>query len=199
MRYWAIGIFCATLAVSHTSFARAVYLNGVDISTVRNQTFKKVTVTIDPNGDIRIDAPNYQVEVLEPPKKEAVASQGGPNVLLKNKYFLVTQPSLDGKAQYDFVISVNGVEYRTIKAGSSQLIIEISSWLHRGDNEIVVFAKKNLTGGRQSTSSAHEARLLIGVGHEDGKTVKIDKVKAKLSVNASELTDKKKHFVLTAE
>lgn len=49
------------LAVSHLGFARNVFVNGVDASSMRNQKLEHVTIRIDENGDIFIDAPNYRV------------------------------------------------------------------------------------------------------------------------------------------
>jgi hypothetical protein len=40
---------------------RAIYLNGENISSVRNQDLENVHVQIDPNGNIYIDAPQYEV------------------------------------------------------------------------------------------------------------------------------------------
>jgi len=202
-KFGAIGIVLAMVLASPLSYARAVYLNGVDISQVRNQKFRKATITIDANGDIRIDAPGYQVEVVEPVKgccaDTLPPSQGGPNPLLSKRYYLTSQPSPNGRAQYDFYISVNGVDYKTIKADAPQIIMEISAWLHRGDNEIVITAKKNVATGRKSFAETDQARLIVGLGHEEGKTVRIDNVKADVKVSAAEITNLEKHFVITAE
>ncbi|WP_186648029.1 hypothetical protein [Fluviispira vulneris] len=42
---------------------RIIFLNGVNISTVRNQDLENVTVRIDKNGNINIEAPQYEVGV----------------------------------------------------------------------------------------------------------------------------------------
>ncbi len=205
MKRVAIIIALLCLAATPAAHARTVHLNGVDISAVRNQTFKGATVTIDKNGNVLIDAPGYKVEVVDPPAASSSTTappkknKGGPNPMLQKRYYLVTQPSPGGRAQYDFVISANGVEYKTIKAGSPQVIVEISAWLHKGENEVHVKCVKNLAGGRKSSATTDEARVLIGIGHEEGKTVKIDKIKAKVKVDASQLSKVDKHFVLLAE
>ncbi len=179
--------------------ARSVFLNGVDISAVRNQTFKKTTVHIDNKGNIRIDAPGYNVEVQEPTQAaKPKADKGGPNPSLSKRFYLVTQPSASGRAQYDVTFSVNGTERIVIKAGTPQVIMEISVWMHRGENEIVIEAKKNLSGGRKSSSPSDEAKIMVGRGHEENKIVKIDSIKAKVTVKASDLSNVKKHFVIVA-
>lgn len=40
---------------------RSVYLNGVDVSSARNQDLRNVHIKISENGDIFISAPQYQV------------------------------------------------------------------------------------------------------------------------------------------
>ncbi len=174
--------------------AAAVYLNGVDITSVRNKTFKNATVRIDDKGNIHIDAPGYKVEVVNPQDEAA-----GPNPNLTNHYYLVTQPSAEGKAQYDFIVTIGGVEKKVIPAGSPQVILEISAWLNPGPNEIRLTAAKRLEKGRKSASQNDEARLIIGRGHVENKIVKIDGILTSLNVNASQVDTKNKVFTLRAE
>ncbi len=191
------------ITASPAVHARSVFLNGVNISAVRNQTFKKVSVSLDKHGNVYIDAPGYKVEVVDPEQVGEPAAtssrKGGPNPLLTKRYYLVTQPSPGGRAQYNFVVSVNGDKYKTIKAGSPQVIEEISALLHKGENEIIIKGTKNLSSGRKSSSPMDEASIILGIGHEDGKIVKIDKVKAKVKANASQDGIIEKHFVLVAQ
>lgn len=193
-----------TLAAG-TAAAATVYLNGVDITSVRNKTFKNATVRIDGDGNVHIDAPGYKVEVKpqsesktekKPKKKE---EEGGPNPQLDNHYYLVTQPSAGGRAQYDFIVTINGVEKKVIEAGSSQVILEISTWLKPGPNEIRLTASKRLESGRKSTSEADEARLIVGRGHVENKIVKIDGILTSLTADASQVDTRQKTFTLRAE
>jgi biopolymer transport protein ExbD len=48
-------------AVSTTAFARSVYLNGIDISSTKNQSLKNVNIQIGEDGSLFIEAPHYQV------------------------------------------------------------------------------------------------------------------------------------------
>lgn len=203
-------ILALTVVVGPTSAqARKVYLNGVDISAVRGQTFKQATVAIDSNGDIRIDAPGYKVEVVDqnqgdkkPPQSTPVTvanDRGGPNPLLTKRYYLVSQPSPEGRAQYDFKLTVNGVMRKKIAAGTPQVIMEISSWLQVGENEIVVVASKNLEGGQKSTAASDQSRIVIGTGGEEAKIVKIDRILASMQVDASTTSNQHKRFVITAQ
>jgi len=47
---------------TQAAVARSIYLNGIDISSSRNQTLKKVNLRIDENGNLYIEAPHYQVD-----------------------------------------------------------------------------------------------------------------------------------------
>jgi hypothetical protein len=196
-------VVLAALALSPSVHAKKVYLNGVDVSSLKNQTFKNATVTIDQNGDIHIEASGYKVEVLNNSQVEKTEnrseSRGGPNPALSKHYFLVTQPSQDGRAGYDFKVNVNGVDYKTIKAKDPQVIMEISAWLNKGENEINIKGTKDLSSGRKSSQATDEAKVIVGIGHEDGTKVVIDYVKVTVRADASQTSDVDKHFVLTAE
>ena len=205
-----VSLVLALIAIlgSTPAQARKVYLNGVDISAVRGQTFKEATVAIDSNGDIRISAPGYKVEVVDktpteqspskPAPPVAVNDRGGPNPLLAKRYYLVTQPSTDGRAQYDFKLTVNGVERKRIPAGTPQVIMEISAWLRVGEHEIVIAADKNLEGGQKSTAATDQARIMIGTGGEEEKIVKIDRILVSMRVNASTTSNQHKRFTIKA-
>ena len=178
--------------------ARAVFVNGVDISFVRNQTFKKATVRIDAKGDIHIDAPGYKVEVVDDPGGAPTAAQpAAPAVTPQasaQRFYLVTKPSIDGRAQYDFVIRVNGIERKLIAAGSRQVILEITEWFTLGTNRVELFARKNVQGVRRSVAASDSAEVIIGAGHVEAGVVKIDKITGSLKVDASQLTDATKQI-----
>jgi hypothetical protein len=54
-------IYILALIAATEASGRSIYLNGTDISSVRNQNLKDVTLTIDEKGDIFITASHYQV------------------------------------------------------------------------------------------------------------------------------------------
>ena len=45
-----------------TNTTRVIYLNGVDISSAKNQSLEQVNVRIDSRGQIYIEAPQYEVQ-----------------------------------------------------------------------------------------------------------------------------------------
>jgi hypothetical protein len=201
----AAAVAMSFLLVSPLASARTVFLNGVEIADLRNQTFKDATVYIDDVGDVHIDSSRYKVEVVDDDQKPGGAASAvkeddaaGANPQLRQRYFLVTKPSEGGRAQYDVVIKVNGVVRRTIKAADPQVIIEVSAWFKAGTNTVELVATKNLRGGRKSFSSEDRARVILGAGHEDGDIVKVDDVNVDFKCDASQLDDVKKTYVFHA-
>ena len=173
------------LAIASHGYARAVYLNGVDVSSLRSKTFKNATVTIDKYGNVRIDAPSYDVKVIDPkssPNKQTKNDKGGPNPALTKRYYLVTQPSSKYNGAYTFEVEVNGVTRRFVKAGEPQVIVEISKWLNKGKNEVVVTAKRDAS---PPSHSSNQTSLIVGEGHEENKIVKIDTIEARVTAKAS--------------
>ena len=53
------------LWLADVSWARNIFLNGVDISSTRGQLLENVTIQIDDKGDLFINAPNYVVQEEE--------------------------------------------------------------------------------------------------------------------------------------
>ncbi len=201
MKRGLVFILISTVALaSSAAVARSVYLNGVDISAVRDRKFLEAEVTIDKDGNVHIHAPLYNVKLVGSSDQAAVADDpGGSNAALSKHYYLVTQPSKDGRAQYAFSISVNGLEKKRIAAGTPQVILEISKWLERGANEVVIKAIKDMSAGRKSFSPEDKAVVLIGVGHAENRIVKIDKIKTRVDVDAAHTTPVTQHYVLVAE
>lgn len=50
-----------SLGLSVTAWARNIYLNGVDISSARHQSMENVNLRIDGNGNVFVEANQYQV------------------------------------------------------------------------------------------------------------------------------------------
>lgn len=53
-------LILAGVLMTNTGLARHIFLNGVDIGNLRNETLENVTVTIAPNGDLFVIAKQYQ-------------------------------------------------------------------------------------------------------------------------------------------
>jgi len=199
----SMAVIMAALVMSPAAYARSVYLNGVDISGVRSQTFKNATVHIDEKGDVHLNADHYKVEVVDEDDAATGARTGsavaaGANSRLRSRYYMATKATPGGAAQYDMVVKINGVERQVIKAGSEPVIEEISAWFQKGSNTVEVVARKNLEGGRKSVSPTDSVELIIGAGHEDGAVVKIDIVHVSFKCDASQITELKKKYSIEA-
>ncbi len=104
-----------------------VYVNGVKLTgTLKNQTFKGTEVQFDANGDIRITAPGYKIELEAPGAQQTQAPKSGKQV------WLVVNVAAPG--HYKTAVQVNGKAVAEIPAASSQFIKEITDGTQTGAN-----------------------------------------------------------------
>lgn len=94
----ALGIAGSNLQAA-PSGVRAVYLNGVDISSAKSQELKNVDISINERGDIFIVAPHYQVHEEDSfvPLSKFVRSMQTPQH--KGPQSMTTLPASDDKLQ----------------------------------------------------------------------------------------------------
>jgi hypothetical protein len=160
----------------------SVFLNGVNIDTLRGQSFEKCrTVRIDEKGDVYLDCPAYQVEQAPapapaaPPAAQAVqASTSAAPATISKHYWLVTDETAGGMAQYDMDVFVNAKWIRKVKAGEQQAVVEITKYLVPGPNKIIFAATKHMEQGRKSNSPNSYLKIIIGEGEAGGNNVMID-------------------------
>ena len=164
-----------TLAVAAPVRA-SVFLNGVNIDGVTNQTFDNCKVVIDDRGNVFITAKGYQVKAVGSHAAAVpapAASAGGPPTM---HYWLVTEKSAPGMTQYDMDLYINNKLVRRLPSKEGQVVMNITKYLQSGPNKIYIMAKKNLTGGRRSSSPQHYFRLIMGEGTtSEGQNVFIDR------------------------
>lgn len=161
--------------------AGSVYLNGVNIDGLTNQTFDKCSVRIDEHGNIFIEAPGYSVKSVQgepapapPPRARSAALEPPVPTRITKRYFLVAEQNAPGMAQYDIEVYVNARWLMTLKSHSAQEVRDITSHLLPGKNTVTLEAKKLSGGPRQSLSAEHTFTVLIGEGNEAGGNVMID-------------------------
>src|SRR5947209_11284252 len=166
----------------------SIFLNGVNIDGLRGQSFAKCrTVRIDDRGDVHLDCPGYQVEQAPtaPPKAPAampasatVAPAAGPASVpaaISKRYWLVTEQTEQGAAQYDLDVFVNSKWIRKFRSGEGQVVLEISKYMAPGPNKVIFAATKQLEGGqRKSASSGAYLKAMVGEGEAGGNNVMID-------------------------
>ncbi len=186
-----------------TLLLASVYLNGVNIDGLRSQKFEKCkAVRIDDRGDVHLECPGYQVE------NQAAAAPalapGTPAPLLPaavaaamtRRYWLVSEEKDGALAQYEVDVFVNSRFVRKIRAGESQVVLEITRHLHPGANKVLFAAAKRVEAGRQSVSAASFLKLVVGEGNEVGNTVTIDNPLIESKRTAAETDNVNEEFTI---
>ena len=151
----------------------SVFLNGVNIDTLRSQKFEKCNaVRIDDRGDIHLDCPGYKVETQAVPPPAPVPAAVA--AAITKRYWLVTEEQDGAATQYEVDVFVNGKWLRKIKAGEPQVALEITRSLHPGANKVLFASTKHADGGRKSASPQSWLKLVVGEGESGANTVTID-------------------------
>ena len=178
------------------ALAGEVYLNGVNVTGVTNQTFEKAKVRIDENGDVHIEAPGYAVQKVQVgPGRAAPVSEG----TLTRKYFLVTEQAVPGMAEYDIELFINGRFVRTLKSAEDQIVADITRYLRPGANSVTLQARKRYANASapRSHSKAHFFRVIIGEGQAGGDSVVIENPLIRFDRTAADVADVAQEFTLT--
>jgi hypothetical protein len=177
-------------------FTASIFLNGVNIDGLRNQSFEKCrSAKIDDRGDIRLDCPGYQVEG---PKGEAVPAQPAafvPTSITKH-YWMVSENQDSINAQYDMDVFVNSKWVRKIKAGEPQIVLEITKYLNPGPNKILFAATKHIEQGRKGTAPTSFLKVTVGEGESGGNTVMIDNPLLECKRTAAEIENVNEEFTI---
>jgi hypothetical protein len=183
-----------TLGFSATAAAGSVYLNGVKIDGVTHQKFEKVTVNIDGDGNVLIDAPGYNVRTLSGGND---TTQASPTGTISKKYFLVTEQTSPGSTEYDVDVYVNSKWLRKLRNSDEQIVTEITKNLSPGKNTLMFIAKKEPNTSRKSFSKNDVFRVIIGEGNMSGDHVMIDNPVVKFERTAADTNDVTQEFTLT--
>lgn len=181
-------MWCWLAAVA---LAGKVYVNGVDVTGLQGQTFEDVTVTFDQNGDIRVVAPGYEIQVVDPatvpsagePVERPVRAGGlaetappSPTTtpdpappmqsgLPEGRWWLVTED--DASKGHEVEVFVNDQLVRTVRSGEPQVIEDVGPWLRRGRNEVRMVSTSDAGGGGT-------LYIYMGTGNNDSGTLMMD-------------------------
>jgi hypothetical protein len=219
MRSLALLVTAALAATPPVLAAPVVTLNGVNIAGVANQKFENVTVVIDAQGNLDIQAKGYAARVagsgtpgatanatppaaprpVDPPQVAAASSAGprssGP-ARPGRRYFLVTEQTQPDGTQYDVEVFINASWIRVIKSADPQLVTEITRYLHPGTNKVTLSCTKRLQGADRHASGADVTlKVVVGGGNIGGDHVMIDEPLATMVRTAAEIDDKVEEFV----
>ncbi len=220
MRSLAFLVTFVALAAAPPALAGpAVTLNGVNIAGVANQKFENVTVVIDAQGNLDIQAKGYAARVagsgspaaatnatppvaprpVEPPPLVAATSaspgSSGP-IRPGRRYFLVTEQTQPDGTQYDVEVFINASWIRVIKSADPQLVTEITRHLRPGTNKVTLSCTKRLQGvDRRAHGADVTLKVVVGGGNIGGDHVMIDEPLATMVRTAAEIDDKVEEFV----
>ncbi|HET9449368.1 MAG TPA: hypothetical protein VFO83_00715 [Aggregicoccus sp.] len=185
--------------------AASVYLNGVRIDGVTNQQFDKARVRIDAQGNVHIDAPGYAVRQVTPPPAAPAAApaapaptpEAAPPPAPSRRYWLVTEQTEPGLAEFDVDVFVNGRWVRKLRGSEPQVIAELTPHLRPGKNTVLLSARKTAGASRKSLSPAHQFRVIIGEGTAEEGRVVLEKPLVRFQRSAAEAHDVSEEFSIT--
>ncbi len=193
-------VLTAAVLLASPGAARAgpsIWLNGVSIDGVTNQRFENCDVTIDGQGNVHIEAKGYTVRVASatpqspvPPGSTAPAAgeRAVPaEVPPTRHYFLVTEKQ--GEAQYDVAVFVNSKWIRDVKSTDDQVVMEVTKYLHVGQNRLVFAASKRAGSDRGGGSKDATFKVILGEGSRVGDEVAIENPLLEVVRRASETED----------
>lgn len=176
------------------AFAGSVFVNGVNIDTLRSQTFEDCVVTIDSQGNVLITAPGYQIQVEgagtttappPPPPPPPVSPTSG--VGASGRWWLVTEDN--GSQGHAVDVVVNGTSVKTIRSGDAQVILDIGPFLKVGANQVRVTS--NSVGAAGGTMYVY-----MGVGSNQSGTVNLDRPPIQYGLGASRTGEYSRDYVL---
>jgi hypothetical protein len=216
----ALVILAALLPAS--ALAGSVFLNGVRIDSVRGQTFEKVSVRIDEQGNVHIDAPGYAVRtvpapapapapapvvapapaptpapVVAPPAPAPAPAQEPVPTRITKRYWLVTEQETPGMTGYDIDLYVNSQWVRKLRNVEQQVIAELTGNLQPGKNTVTLIARKVDGAGGSGGSRGQVFRVLIGEGNMGGSNVMLDNVLVRFQRTAADTEDTTEDFTLS--
>jgi hypothetical protein len=133
------------LCISSISHA-ALYINGVRVDGISNLKLQNVDVEIDAQGDVRVTAKGYVVNVGETKTRTATTTTTttttttAPGKLQPTRYYLTM--AQNGDPQWDVDVYVNGQYVRRFAAGPAPAPVEVSRFIKAGDNSLRFHAVK---------------------------------------------------------
>lgn len=186
-----VGIACLCGFAFDVHAAR-IFLNGVNIDGVANQSFKNCDVTIRANGDVHIAAKGFKAQTQSQTDETKGSIAKGP---VTQRYFLVSESSTPEHVQYEVDVFINSVWVKRISTDRKQYIDEVSRYLKKGKNTVLLVATKKM-GSRKSASAGDVLNLIIGVGNMTNDQVIIEKPVVEYQRTAAETENFSDEFVV---
>jgi hypothetical protein len=146
------------LWLATVAFGGSLYVNGVNVDGIRNQTFKGCEVTIDAAGNIHVTAPGYNITVVDDGKKrraptdlpaelpgatlatlpaeQAAAAPPPTSMLPAATWWLLAEDA--GSSGHQVVVYVNGARVVTVSSGAGHTLRDLGPYLRPGNNTVRV-------------------------------------------------------------
>ncbi|MBW1879169.1 MAG: hypothetical protein JRI25_13280 [Deltaproteobacteria bacterium] len=171
------------------AMAGTIYVNGVDVTGLRGQSFDNVTITFDSNGDVHISAPQYEIEVVDPqaptipppttspdPPRTAPPLPTPPSGVAEGRWWLISEDN--GSAGHTVEIFINDTPVQTVQSQGEQIIEDVGPWLRPGTNRIkMVSMSRDASGGA--------LYVYLGTGSNDSGTLVMDTPDVQFGLGAS--------------
>ena len=177
-----------TWILGAVALAGNVYINEVDVTGLQDQTFEDVTVSFDAEGNIHIDAPRYEIQVVEGERAErhapdasvsrtpAAAASPPEGVLPEGRWWLVTED--EGSRGHEVQVHVNDAHVQTVRSGEDPLILDVGPWLEPGSNRIRMASHSTDAGGGTFY-------IYVGTGDNDSGTLVMDTPRVQFGLGPS--------------
>ncbi len=169
--------------ISAAALAGSVFINDVKVTGLKGQTFEGATVVFDDNGDIRIDAPGYRIEVEEPAAPTKARAHEG-------RWWLVTEDN--SSTGHVVQIYLNGELARTVRSGEEQIIEDVGEFLVAGSNSVRM----------SSTSTAATGGALyvyLGQGSTESGTLVLEQPDVQFGLSPARKGAYEREYVLEIE
>ncbi len=128
-----------------TALAGSVYINNVRVDELPAISLQNVSVRIDAQGDIYIDAPNYKVQVVGQSTAAAATSSPHAVAAASQVWYLVSED--DGSSSGIVDVYVNDRYVRRLESGQAQVLVDLSNYVQHGANK-VQFVVRTAPSGR---------------------------------------------------
>lgn len=142
------------LWLSAVAMAGSVYVNGtyVEPRALAGVTLSGATVRFDDQGNMRIDAPGYKIQLAtpspdpQPTGRPPTIAPPAASQVTYGRWWLITEDK--GSVGHVIDVYINNQLATTFRSGKSSELVEISKWLHLGSNVILLRSTStNASGG----------------------------------------------------
>ena len=170
-----------------------VYINDilVDPTSLAGTSLERVTVAFDEEGNLRIEAPGYKVEVIDPPAAPQPTPPTNPNQVPPAQFWLVSEDN--GSTGHTVECMINGEKAVELRSGEPQRILDVGKWLRPGANKILMKSmSRSATGG--------SFYVYVGTGRADETgTVVMDDPAVQFGLGASRQGEYQREFTLMVD